>query len=558
MNDPIRLVNLSLQIWSSLFILIIIICLISTKKYKSKGEKLYVFLLLINMLTLLMDACAFYFRGKTGSLAFFAVRATNYLSFALGNLLPLMFFVYFIEYIEGSNSIKINKLYIKIVTVVTFVIELSLIINLFFPFYYKIDAENIYQRLDYFPIIFIESFDLLIITLIILFTNRKKIRPIVFACFLIYVLIPVISIFLSLLIYGITFSYLGTALSLSIMFFYLQLEREQISKIQDVTEEVAQLKDFEKLVNKGIKLSMEAEDPDENIKTMLNYVGNMFSCSGIHILEKNKDFNIISYIWPFNKEKTCYLDLNSLFDKSNELFKTNNIISLSNIDLIKADESLYNALKSIDINSIIVFPFWQNRILKGFISFENPINDVFDINDDVFEIIGSFFVSLFKKRDLIKKLQDLSYTDAATGCRNRLAMYQYFNTIKNEKNIGVVFCDITGLKETNDTRGHSAGDSLIQTTYGCLLQGFNYENIFRIGGDEFVILIKNISESDFNRQIEKVKDSFNKNEIVVALGSQWRKWAAETVNLTISDAEKKMYHEKSNWYVSQNKEKRLR
>lgn len=125
---------------------------------------------------------------------------------------------------------------------------------------------------------------------------------------------------------------------------------------------------------------------------------------------------------------------------------------------------------------------------------------------------------------------------------------------ETKKNIGVVFCDITGLKETNDTRGHSAGDDLIKNTYLAIKKGFDYSNIFRIGGDEFVVLCDGISESDLLERVKTVKDALRENEAVAAIGSQWRPWTAETVKGTIIKAEENMYANKNAWYKENGKE----
>ncbi len=160
-------------------------------------------------------------------------------------------------------------------------------------------------------------------------------------------------------------------------------------------------------------------------------------------------------------------------------------------------------------------------------------------------VMGYIFL---KKRNLIRELKHLSHTDVATGARNRLAMYDYFKTLTNKKDIGVVFCDITGLKNTNDTQGHSAGDELIKNTYYCLKEEFADESIFRIGGDEFVIICDGIIEEVFNKKINDLRKTFNDKKMIVAIGTECRDRVAENVKKTIINAENKMYEEKNEWY----------
>lgn len=62
--ETTRIINLSFQLWGSLLTLIIIFCLLGAKKFKEKGEKLYLAMLACNMVCMLMDAAALYFRGQ--------------------------------------------------------------------------------------------------------------------------------------------------------------------------------------------------------------------------------------------------------------------------------------------------------------------------------------------------------------------------------------------------------------------------------------------------------------------------------------------------------------
>lgn len=77
--------------------------------------------------------------------------------------------------------------------------------------------------------------------------------------------------------------------------------------------------------------------------------------------------------------------------------------------------------------------------------------------------------------------------------------------------------DLNGLKQANDSLGHSAGDELICAASNCMKFAFaSYGKIYRIGGDEFVVLIQESvsygvvksSEQDFDsvQEISKLAD----------------------------------------------------
>lgn len=74
----------------------------------------------------------------------------------------------------------------------------------------------------------------------------------------------------------------------------------------------------------------------------------------------------------------------------------------------------------------------------------------------------------------MRELEDMSYKDALTGFGNRFAMNRYISQIDHKKSMGVVYCDITGLKHVNDTMGHKAGDQLILRARDCLSKAFGH------------------------------------------------------------------------------------
>lgn len=99
-----------------------------------------------------------------------------------------------------------------------------------------------------------------------------------------------------------------------------------------------------------------------------------------------------------------------------------------------------------------------------------------------------------------KELKYLAYHDKVTGLKNRSAFYEQIQQMivehDRKKDLtfsAVLFCDLDNFKTVNDTLGHDAGDFVLKSTaqrmQSCLRQA---DQIFRIGGDEFIILLKNV------------------------------------------------------------------
>lgn len=97
-----------------------------------------------------------------------------------------------------------------------------------------------------------------------------------------------------------------------------------------------------------------------------------------------------------------------------------------------------------------------------------------------------------------RRLLERYELDALTGLPGSNRFRDYTKDIESRADsVGVVFFDINNLKAVNDTQGHAAGDLLIQKTAESIMQvpGKNL-SAFRVGGDEFVIIIANCAEDD--------------------------------------------------------------
>ncbi|WP_157800923.1 GGDEF domain-containing protein [Bacillus solitudinis] len=89
------------------------------------------------------------------------------------------------------------------------------------------------------------------------------------------------------------------------------------------------------------------------------------------------------------------------------------------------------------------------------------------------------------------KMQYLAYHDPLTGLLNRLVLHSKFQELITIENpFSIVMIDLDKFKEINDTYGHQIGDQVLQYIASLLKQaGEETDSIYRIGGDEFLILI---------------------------------------------------------------------
>lgn len=124
----------------------------------------------------------------------------------------------------------------------------------------------------------------------------------------------------------------------------------------------------------------------------------------------------------------------------------------------------------------------------------------------------------------------IAYTDPLTGVKNKRAFTEsereYDEHIssgeKPRPEFSVVVCDLNGLKYINDTYGHKAGDGYIRSASRLICETFKHSPVFRIGGDEFVVILhghdyENRDEimSEFNKKIEA---NIGSDKVVISAG----------------------------------------
>lgn len=112
-----------------------------------------------------------------------------------------------------------------------------------------------------------------------------------------------------------------------------------------------------------------------------------------------------------------------------------------------------------------------------------------------------------------ERLRNLSLTDGITGLNNRRGfMILATGLLKFARRVGyslsLLYIDLDSLKHTNDTLGHTAGDALIVRFANILTRTFRDSDIIgRMGGDEFVVLMADATESD----VESMRAHLQKN-----------------------------------------------
>lgn len=107
-----------------------------------------------------------------------------------------------------------------------------------------------------------------------------------------------------------------------------------------------------------------------------------------------------------------------------------------------------------------------------------------------------------------QKLEEISTADSLTKTKNRFALRKDFEKYVDNY-VHVMMYDIDNFKIINDTMGHATGDYVLKRVGAITKQIFGVENCYRYGGDEFVIIMKDINEEDFASKVKDLKQAIN-------------------------------------------------
>ena len=188
-----------------------------------------------------------------------------------------------------------------------------------------------------------------------------------------------------------------------------------------------------------------------------------------------------------------------------------------------------------------------------------PLSPYYSVGCLIAACLIHSFVTRYEKIDRNVELgsaKKQAYIDKLTNVWNYNAysdkMKEYENEIENGTvdEFGIVVLDLNGLKQINDSRGHDVGDKFIVTTSRIISDLFANSNVYRIGGDEFVVLLRGEDYKNraalIGRLKEISKENLKKDDAVIALGmAEYDKDNDKNLSSVFRRADQAMYETKS-------------
>ena len=321
-------------------------------------------------------------------------------------------------------------------------------------------------------------------------------------------------------------------------------------------------KNLETLVNEGMRLALSEPDPDKSINIILEYLGKALHGERTYIFERNirgNDDNTYEWVASgITAEKDNLQDVPAKVCANwYKNFSINKNIIIEDLENIREKDPLqYDNLKRQCIHSLVVVPLYDDQKIIGFYGVDNPTVKSLNYASNMLQITGHFMISSLKRRNLMHQLEHMSYYDQLTGFGNRYAVNKYVSELQPTDSFGLVYCDITGLKHINDSEGHAAGDRFIQNACSSLKRVFGHNGLFRIGGDEFIVICTGTSHEAFLKSIDTLKTDMDEHSVCMAVGYIWQDNTPSNIDKLLSESEKLMYIDKDAYYSKHNIERR--
>lgn len=341
----------------------------------------------------------------------------------------------------------------------------------------------------------------------------------------------------------------------------------------DITErelqkqELKNMLDVQTLITNCVRMLYAVDDLDQTINAVLTQIGEFLVSDRAYVFEIKDELMNNTHEWTApgispQLEKLQQLDL-SLISDWLPFFEKNDCIIIDDVEqLQKTNPAAYATLHAQEITSLIAAPIFLDNKLAGYIGIDNYDSEKIKNSSYLLLSMSIFLSYAIRHRNHVDMLHRLSYHDLLTNALNRNAFMDVLSQFRPGQyaSAGIIYIDINGMKEINDFYGHHQGDKILITTVAKVFNLFKPDELFRIGGDEFVIITYDLTETDFYEKFNLLRNIFcekTNSPFSIATGSCWVKSPSD-LNSLLQQADSAMYTDKKKFYYGKEKTSRYR
>ena len=547
-----EIVNSVLLLWGSLFCAVSSLYFWITKYYRTvKRDWIYRMQVSTSVL-LFWDAMTNLFRGRPDLLGFWMVRISNFLNFFLVEL-TLLFFHYYIcaMLLTPEENAALKR--VKVVRALCCVGLALVVVSQFTGLYYTFDASNVYHRSAGYPISMIVPVVAMALDGSLLLQYRARISRGMFLATGSYLVLPLLAISIQIVHYGLALVDLAIGVAMVLMFLVsIKEQNEAMLRLETSRAQIAEKLEIATVLNRCVeKLSTGGRDLDKATNELLGVISDYFAADRSYIFELDRERNVIVNTHEAvregvseEKDNLQEVPLEAVAEWI-EAFEREGVYFLPDLEQ-KKGQLIYDVLAPQNIHTLLAVPLLRDHVVTGFLGVDNPRAHYDDAT--LLASIQFFVTNSLDRKKQQAYLEKLSYRDMLTGLYNRNRYIERLEAYKQvqDQQIGAIYIDLNGLKKVNDEQGHRAGDELIVRAAGTIA-GIFAEDAYRVGGDEFVVILLDVSREDFARKTEQLRRQMQENSVDASIGGVWQASTENLENL-LRLADENMYREKKRYY----------
>ena len=551
MSEQERIMNVAL-LWGGCFCLTAAFCLSMGNDYNREKRNWMIWMELSAAALLCCDAAAWFVQGTPGEASHLIMVATNFVVYA-GLYLVLFLFNHYVGcYLREDGRLCAPK---RSRTVdITCAVGIGLVfVSQFSPLLYYIDAQNIYHRSDAFPL----SMVLLLIgmgtetTMMAQFYQKLTMgrRIAMFGCVVLPLSVAACQVFQD----DISLISLSVGASMTLLFVVAtSAQNRELAVSERTKEQIRQRLEIATVLNSCVGKLNSDTDIDVGINNLLATVNDYFQADRTYVFEIDPDRDVLINTFEY----ICGQEVSAQMDNLQEVpvsvikvwmqnFRQGRSYYMSDLEQERGQPS-YEMLKAQQVWRLLAVPLMKGGAMVGFLGVDNPRAHYDDAT--LLASIQFFVTNSLDRKKQQAYLEKLSYRDMLTGLYNRNRYIERLEAYKQvqDQQIGAIYIDLNGLKKVNDEQGHRAGDELIVRAAGTIA-GIFAEDAYRVGGDEFVVILLDVSREDFARKTEQLRRQMQKNGVDASIGGVWQASTENLENL-LRRADENMYREKKRYY----------
>ena len=551
MSEQERIMNVAL-LWGGCFCLTAAFCLSMGNDHNREKRNWLLWMELSAAALLCCDAAAWFVQGTPGEASHLIMVATNFVVYA-GLYLVLFLFNHYVGcYLREDGRLCAPKR--SRAVDITCAVGIGLVfVSQFSPLLYYIDAQNIYHRSDAFPL----SMVLLLIgmgtetTMMAQFYQKLTMgrRIAMFGCVVLPLSVAACQVFQD----DISLISLSVGASMILLFVVAtSAQNRELAVSERTKEQIRQRLEIATVLNSCVGKLNSDTDIDVGINNLLATVNDYFQADRTYVFEIDPDRDVLINTFEY----ICGQEVSAQMDNLQQVpvsvikvwmqnFRQGRSYYMSDLEQERGQPS-YEMLKAQQVWRLLAVPLMKGGAMVGFLGVDNPRAHYDDAT--LLASIQFFVTNSLDRKKQQAYLEKLSYRDMLTGLYNRNRYIERLEAYKQvqDQQIGAIYIDLNGLKKVNDEQGHRAGDELIVQAAGTIA-GIFAEDAYRVGGDEFVVILLDVSREDFARKTEQLRRQMQENGVDASIGGVWQASTENLENL-LRRADENMYREKKRYY----------